>query len=179
MAIRFNMNEEKAIAVLAWLANKQPGIDAFYVSKVLYFADKEHLNRFGRPILGDQYIRMEFGPVPSQTYDLIKKTSANKIALKKLREYVEVRRGEYRYLLPLQPPNMDLFSKTDIECLTNALNKCSTHAFGKLSDLTHTHAAWKKAPKNRPMNYEDMLEPSPKRKKIIQNLKEHSHQIVF
>ena len=73
MTIRFEMNENKVIEVLSWLANEQPGIGAFHVSKVLYYADKEHLNLYGRPVLGDTYIRMEFGPVPSKTYDLIKK----------------------------------------------------------------------------------------------------------
>ena len=73
MTIRFEMNANKVIEVLTWLANEQPGIGAFHVSKVLYYADKEHLNLYGRPVVGDTYIRMEFGPVPSKTYDLIKK----------------------------------------------------------------------------------------------------------
>ena len=86
MTIRFEMNEDKAIEVLTWLANEQPGIGAFHVSKVLYYADKEHLNRYGRPVLGDTYIRMEFGPVPSKTYDLIKKENLEQSVIKKFRE---------------------------------------------------------------------------------------------
>ena len=179
MTIRFEMNEDKAIEVLVWLANKKPGIDAFYVSKVLYFADKEHLNRYGRPILGDRYIRMAFGPVPSKTYDLIKKANPKKTAPKKLKESVEVHLGEFRHLYPLRQPNMEMFSRTDIECLTNALEKYSNHAFEDLSNITHSHSAWKKAPKNRAMDYKDMIEQGPKQKEIIRSLKEHSRQIVF
>ena len=41
MKISFKMDEDKAIEALVWLAHKQPGIDAFHVAKVLYFADKE------------------------------------------------------------------------------------------------------------------------------------------
>ena len=176
MSISFEMNEAKAIEALVWLADKQLGITPFYVSKVLYFADKEHLNRFGRPILGDKYIRMNFGPVPSQTYDLMKGTSSKKKYSEKLREAVDVQEGALR---PLRKPNMEMFSRTDIECLTNALKEYGSLEFGKLSRISHRETAWKNAPENGKMDYEDMIEPSPKREEIIQNLKEHSRQIVF
>ena len=178
MKISFKMDEDKAIEALVWLAQKQPGIDAFHVAKVLYFADKEHLNRYGRPILGDKYIRMDFGPVPSQTYDLIKHASSKKKAPKKLREAVDVREG-FRHLHHRREPNMEMFSRTDIECLTNALEKYGTRDFGDLSKISHRQPAWKNAPENGKMDYEDMIEQSPKREKIIQNLKEHSRLIAF
>ena len=176
MSISFKMNEDKAIEALVWLAEKQLGITPFYVSKVLYFADKAHLNRFGRPILGDIYIRMPFGPVPSETYAWIKGSPSKKKYSEKLREAVDVQEGALR---PLRKPNMEMFSRTDIECLTNALKKYGSLDFGKLSRISHRETAWKNAPENGSMDYEDMIDPSPNREEIIRNLKEHSRQIVF
>ncbi len=178
MTIAFEMNEDKALEALVWLAYNQPGIDAFHVSKVLYFADKEHLNRYGRPILGDTYIRMEYGPVPSQTYDLIKKASPRKNVPKKLREAIEVREG-FRHLYPRRKPKMEMFSRTDRECLIKALEKYGSRDFGVLSKISHKQPAWKNAQENGTMDYEDMIEQSPKREEIIQNLKEYSRQIAF
>ena len=178
MSISFEMNEDKAIEALVWLAGKQRGITPFYVSKVLYFADKEHLNCYGRPILGDTYFKMEFGPVPSKIYDLIKKSCKNKNILKKFTDAVDVR-GGFGHLHPRREPNMEMFSRTDIECLTNALKKYGRRKFGNLSDISHDEPAWKNAPENGAMDYEDMIDKSPKQKEIIQNLKEHSRQIVF
>lgn len=176
MSISFKMNKNKAIEALVWLANKQLGITPFYVSKVLYFAEKQHLNRFGRPILGDKYIRMNFGPVPSKTYDLIKGTSSKKKYSEKLREAVDVQEGVLR---PLRKPNMEMFSRTDIECLTNALKEYGCLEFGELSRISHRETAWKKAPENGEMDYEDMIDQSPKQKKLIENLREHARQIVL
>ncbi len=178
MTIRFEMNEDKAIEVLTWLANEQPGIAAFHVSKVLYYADKEHLNRYGRPVVGDTYIRMEFGPVPSKTYDLIKKENLGQSVLKRFREAVDVR-GGFRHLHPLREPNMEMLSRTDVECLANALQKYGTRDFGVLSRISHRETAWANAPENGPMDYEHMIEQGPNQEEIIQNLKEHSHQIAF
>jgi uncharacterized phage-associated protein len=48
----YQMNYEKAIEVVVWLANKNPGIDIYHVAKILYYAEKTHLNRHGRPIIG-------------------------------------------------------------------------------------------------------------------------------
>ena len=38
----------------------------------MFFADKEHLLDYGRPITGDSYVAMEHGPVPTSTRDILK-----------------------------------------------------------------------------------------------------------
>ncbi|CAD5970647.1 hypothetical protein PCC9214_03789 [Planktothrix tepida] len=75
MEYQFDFNIEKGIEsilyILELLENKvQPTIHR--VSKFLYFADKEHLEKYGRFIFGDSYYAMKHGPVPSQIYDLLK-----------------------------------------------------------------------------------------------------------
>jgi hypothetical protein len=69
--IRFDFNPEKALEALIFVANERPNISFYYIVKILYYADKDHLNRYGRPILGDRYIAMEHGPVPSVVYDML------------------------------------------------------------------------------------------------------------
>ena len=174
MSIRFQMNEDKAIEVLAWLGEKQPGIDVYHVAKVLYYADKDHLNRYGRPIVGDKYTAMSFGPVPSKIYDWIKK----KIIPKRLEEAVTTC-GEYLNLYCHRKPNMVMFSRTDIECLSKSLRKYGRLDFGKLTDMAHDERAWQEVERNKDMDYEKMIEQSPRGKKIIQDLREHSRQIAL
>src|SRR4029079_17679981 len=70
--IRFSFNEKKALEALVLVANEWPGITAFYASKAVFLADKNHLNKFGRPVVGDRYIAMDNGPVPSVIYDWFK-----------------------------------------------------------------------------------------------------------
>ena len=38
--------------------------------KLVYFADRYHLRRYGRPVIGDEYLAMQYGPVPSNTKDI-------------------------------------------------------------------------------------------------------------
>ena len=70
--VRFQFNESKAVEALVFIAKRWPGITPFYLSKVLFFADRDHLRMYGRPILGDSYIAMDNGPVPSRVYDIVK-----------------------------------------------------------------------------------------------------------
>jgi len=36
--------------------------------KLLFFADKLHLQRFGKPIFYDKYFKLPYGPVPTLTF---------------------------------------------------------------------------------------------------------------
>src|ERR1700733_2024817 len=40
--------------------------------KILYFADKEHIAKYGQSFLDDNYIKMDFGPVTSKIFVYIK-----------------------------------------------------------------------------------------------------------
>src|SRR5436190_235803 len=70
--IRFNFDESKVLETLVYLARVWPGITPFYLSKILFFADRDHLFAFGRPVTGDAYVAMAHGPVPSRVYDIVK-----------------------------------------------------------------------------------------------------------
>jgi hypothetical protein len=53
-------------------------VDFHTVLKVLFFADVNHLNNYGRPIVGDDYVALPHGPVPQTTYDILKADIASK-----------------------------------------------------------------------------------------------------
>lgn len=51
-SLRFQFDEKKGVEALTYIASKWPGVTPFYASKVLFFAEKYHLNRYARPIVG-------------------------------------------------------------------------------------------------------------------------------
>ncbi|NCC05824.1 MAG: DUF4065 domain-containing protein [Proteobacteria bacterium] len=40
--------------------------------KGLYNSDKAHLHKYGRPVTGDIYVKMSYGPVPSLVCDTLR-----------------------------------------------------------------------------------------------------------
>ena len=69
--VRYRVNYDKAIETIVWLASEKPNIDLYHIVKVLFYADKMHVNKYARPITGDTYISMDYGPVPSGVRDLL------------------------------------------------------------------------------------------------------------
>lgn len=170
--LKFEINEEKALEALVWLANAKPGITAFYVSKVLFYAEKDHLNRYGRPIVADTFIAMPNGPVPSAVYDVLKGDFAYLGIAEMVPEAIETS----GYAHPLQPrrkPDLSKLSKSDIECLQRALDRCAHIPFGRLSEQTHREPAWAKALSNGAMDYELFVDAdNPERDAILAEVKE-------
>ena len=79
--IRFKANERKVLEVILWLATALPGIDKYRLLKVLFLADKQHLNSYGRPIAGEQYVAMKYGPVPETAYKILRQQKAIRLRL--------------------------------------------------------------------------------------------------
>src|SRR3979411_231740 len=73
MSIGININWRKASECVHFLASLHPGITPYYIAKIFFYADKEHLADWGRSICGDFSVAMENGPVPSNTYNLVKR----------------------------------------------------------------------------------------------------------
>jgi len=51
--LRFQFDEKKGVEALIYIASKWPSATVFYASKVLFFAEKFHLNKYARPIAAD------------------------------------------------------------------------------------------------------------------------------
>jgi uncharacterized phage-associated protein len=72
-SIRFSFNEPKATAAAAFLLKLHGGrMKYLRLIKLLYFAERESLRRFNRPICGDSYVSMKNGPVLSTVFNLVK-----------------------------------------------------------------------------------------------------------
>ena len=62
----------KLIELVVYLTGRLRGPTFHSISKMLYFADKLHLSKYGRLISGDNYVAMAHGPVPSAVYNIMK-----------------------------------------------------------------------------------------------------------
>ncbi len=106
----FVFNSNKAIEAILYIAAsvEVPSFDR--ICKIMYFADKQHLEKYGRFICGDCYMAMKHGPVPSGMYDLLKMDSANP----------DFRVEDQFVVDPLRAAQCDYFSESDLECLKQA-----------------------------------------------------------
>ena len=150
--------KETTINAILYILQKLGGRhDMHGISKILFFADMDHLAKWGRLITGDAYIAMENGPVPSKIYDIFKYLRGDSyfFAVKD-----DVRNSLHminRYTVEaLAVPDMDWLSESDIECLDKAIAKCKGLSMRKLTELSHG-LAYSHTQRDRKISYKDML----------------------
>lgn len=156
--MRFQVDKEKTVEALLYIVHRYGEVGRFHALKTLYFADREHLRQFGRPVTGDKYIAMDNGPVPSYAYNALKQQlpePEREMVAGALSSGSSERHPTY---IPHRAPDMTYFSKTDIECLDAAFEHCRKRSFGDISDETHEHVAWVRAPLNGEMQVEDIMD---------------------
>lgn len=167
--ITYRIQYEKAIEILVWLANRIPNIDIYHIAKTIYYAEKEHLNKYAKPIIGDTYIRMSYGQVPSGIRDLITQNSwLDPYYLDYLTQSFIVNKDPYENLTALRDPKLQYFSKTDIECLEWSLKKYGKMPFDELKEESHKEKTWLETKPDQTIDYRLMVDDNnPNKDEII------------
>lgn len=166
-----NFDPEKAIEVILYIANKIPVPTIYYINKLLYFADKAHLQNFGRLICGDEYVAMRNGPVPSHIYDILKDVRDDRPCslTDHAKHTFEIRNG--RDIIPYRQADLDIFSDSDIECLDYSIQEYGKRSFNALKRLSHDDA-WKSADENDFIDVANIISTLPDGEKLLQHLKD-------
>lgn len=153
----FKFNQEKALAALLFIAKElisnlgTNGPSIHKVFKILYFAEQKHLAKYGRSIVGDDYIAMRAGPVPSKIYDMVKIVRGESLVedILELKEHFRV--SGYR-LYPIKEPEMSEFSESDLECIKESLTENQGLSWAQLTQKSHD-SAYLKSDKNDRISY--------------------------
>jgi hypothetical protein len=147
----FSFEPEKTLAAVAILV-QETGESMYTVLKMLYLADRLHLEKYGRPITGDSYFAMQEGPAGTNTYDLMKflrgerQYSPYPDARDKLRLDAETHQLEI-----LREPDRKVFSESDLECITAIAALRNEKGGPFIRKLSHD-PAWEATARNQPMD---------------------------
>ena len=121
--------------IMLYVLDKTGGTDVYHLMKILYFAEQKHLAQWGTRMLPDEFFALEYGPVPSAAYDLVKtKTPEIKYANDDASDI----------LLASRKPDMNYLSAADIEALDLSIGENLQLTFNQLCKKSH-HKAWSEA----------------------------------
>ena len=146
-----NFNSEKAIESLLYILNKVDSkiLDFHKLFKILYFAEKMHLARYGRMITSDKFIAMKDGPVPSTIYETMKNLRNNIVDNHLIADFDNNFKIYSKYLTEAKrTTDLDYLSDSEIECLNESFKENINLDFNRLSKKSHD-AAWDAARKEK------------------------------
>jgi uncharacterized phage-associated protein len=165
----FNFDIDKAVSatlLVASILHKSKQKATFHkVFKILYFADRIHISKYARPILGDRYIAMEYGPVPSNIYDVLKRlrSTDKSFDLGSMADLFEI--NGY-CIIPKQDADLEELSESEIDCIDESIKDNINLTFGQLTDKSHD-AAYTAAEQNTMISYEDMAKTGGANEELI------------
>lgn len=162
---------KKTTQAINYFARKKEGqINKMKAIKLIYLADRYHLRKYGRPIVGDTYWAMKLGPVGSYTLNVadLSEVNLDGDCLKYSREYLSHPKNDSKNqeILSRKEVEMGVFSQTDIEAFERIYQEFGDKDQFELARVvTHRYPEWSKFKKDiesgkirrAPMDYIDFF----------------------
>lgn len=173
MSARLVPNKRKIVESILFIIERAGEGGAYptqyAIVKSIFAADLFHLQKYGRPVTFDNYSALPFGPVPSETYDMLKPgydaadLHEEVWPLWERKHAPEIAGTAYRYCNPKRPANRRRLSQSDMDELSSAYELVKQLGFVGTRDWTHDHPAYKNAwesrgsSKSSPMDYVQLV----------------------
>ena len=134
----------KIKAVLLYIMQSFPqGVDYIKLFKILYFAQQDHLLKYGKVLIEDSFKALKHGPVPTYIYKALQ--IAERMQLEgNFDEFLINIKVHDKKVYTSAKPDMDYISGADKRCLDAAIEKYKDTDPYDLSDLSHD-SAWEEA----------------------------------
>jgi len=160
-------DHEKATQSLNYLAKLNGGkINKMKAIKLIWLAERLHLRKYGRLILNDEYMAMEYGPVCSSTKDIaqLESTFLSAGEYKYASQYIKSD-GQKLEITSINDPDTNVFSSSEVQTFEDVFRKYGEMDQFKLAKFSHSFPEWEK---HKPvldsgvsrveMNYNDFFE---------------------
>lgn len=152
----------KIKSTVLYILEKMPeGVDYIHLFKTLYFAQQEHLVRYGMPIMDDSFMARKHGPVAALTYKVLRgvegKVNVTDEHLFDFMQSVKVEMIEGHQIVSIcngVTCDVDELSVSNTKVLDKWIDKCKDIESFDLSDLSHDEA-WQAAKSKTELTGED------------------------
>ncbi|HXX45781.1 MAG TPA: Panacea domain-containing protein [Candidatus Acidoferrales bacterium] len=159
--LTFEFSLEKLVQAIAYFSKAGvPDLTKLKIAKLLYFADKEHLLEYGRPIIGDVYWCMDWGPVPSfalnemnEAIDRQEVPLGTNSDARLFTRVLNVKKLFYfhpRFEAKDEAYNPAVFSESELRSLGNVANSYGNRSAKELVNITHQEPTWTIPNQGRP-----------------------------
>jgi uncharacterized phage-associated protein len=111
--------------------------------KLLFFADRYHVRKYGRPVSNCAYFAMKHGPVASEAKNVAEESPRLD---SHSRSYARrfIRRNDSYHFSSVGNVDQSVLSKTDCEALDFAWQTFGHYSEFRLRDITHHYPEWKR-----------------------------------
>lgn len=158
-----------ANAIIYFIDNNVHSLGSTKLMKLCFYADKYHLEEYGKPIFNHSYTKLPRGPVPTWLYSIVRTSISGNYdydfqeEVNIFNEYIGIEEVSYNKYTQIiftkkQEFNNKFFSKTQLKILNKVIEEFRTITAAEISELSHTTNAWKNVEMNEQITYESMVD---------------------
>lgn len=158
-----------ANAIIYFIDNNVHSLGSTKLMKLCFYADKYHLEEYGKPIFNHSYTKLPRGPVPTWLYSIVRTSISGNYdydfqeEVNIFNEYIGIEEVSYNKYIQViftkkQEFNNKFFSKTQLKILNKVIEEFRTITAAEISELSHTTNAWKNVEMNEQITYESMVD---------------------
>ncbi|TNJ36842.1 Panacea domain-containing protein [Prosthecochloris vibrioformis] len=140
----YSSEEKREIIIntLLYILQKLGGSgDSHKVFKILYFADEKHLAKYGAAINPDTYVAMNYGPVPSMAYEILKSLRGEGFMVQLKHEFTPYFELTNNHTVrAIAKPDMDYLSESEAQCIDESIKENQYLGFKGRTDKSHDNA---------------------------------------
>jgi uncharacterized phage-associated protein len=156
--LNFEFSPQKFVQALVYFSKSGiADLTKMKIHKLLFFADKLHLVRYGRPIIGDRYFALMHGPVLSTADDfldaaeetMVESGAPDTAAI--FNGYAVMKpTSDYPVVVATGDDNYRVFSRSELTVLAEIVERFGGMSASALRALTHKDPAYAIPNKTRP-----------------------------
>lgn len=185
--LNFKFDFDKFVATVSIFAKHiKKDLDKLKICKLIYYADKYHLINYGNPIIGDRYVHLQRGPVPSLALDIMNDILDSKSpvypdsSFNKFTEYL-ITKKIFFHAFPVfvlkKAPDEDCLSESELEAIKNTIDRYGKFSSFELIEATHKESPWLKTTQTSSIDYRLFFDEEPEAKpaalEYLESLRDH------
>ena len=183
--IQFRINYKKLVNVILYIVEKSDGsINKYNLMKILFEADKHHMQKHIRPVTGDRYIKMKKGTVPVETLSII---NGRVKEVKKCLGGAEMDKLPFQHnrekhlVVSKEKAYRGCLSKSDIKALDQGIKEYGGLKPDEVEKKNHQEKCWKDTPDGKQINYEDIITEGKtiESNEVVDYLRKYSRSIAL
>jgi len=122
------------------------------LNKLLFYSDFKHFKEYSVSITGSRYAHLPYGPAPDRYSFYLAALHEEERSLAIEEKYFNDFPGEV--LIALKPPDLTIFSQSELEVLSEVSSSLGDHSAKALSDLSHQEKGYLETSNGELISYE-------------------------
>ena len=137
-----NILKIKAVLLYILQNSERDRHNVYSIVKTAYYAQQLHFVKWALPLYKDRIAALQFGPVPSTIYDILKMARGDKKVLtyygnSPLKSVADAIGFQDEVFYEKEKADYDILSQSNIECLDEAIAKVASMDFDEIVIDTH------------------------------------------